>query len=253
MKHLRHPVRAIREPFGTAGLIVAIVALLAAVGGTAYAATKLNSTQKKEVEKIAKKFQGTGPQGSIGPQGPSGPKGDPGAAGTPGTPGTAGGKGATGLTGPTGLTGLTGKTGPTGITGPQGSLQSGVTETGSWSAFATSEVQETLTVSSISYPLTLADASTAVVKLNREETEESTTTPVNGCEFELENAEAVPAAPAGKLCVFVTNEESGSLQRIAVPGFLGETGDSPVGALLLGKTTPTGKLKLSGVWAVTAE
>ena len=38
MKSFRHPVRAIREPFGTAGLIIAVVALVAAVGGNAFAA-----------------------------------------------------------------------------------------------------------------------------------------------------------------------------------------------------------------------
>ena len=48
---IRHPIRAAREPFGKAGLIVAIVALVAAIGGTALAASGLNSKQKKEVDK----------------------------------------------------------------------------------------------------------------------------------------------------------------------------------------------------------
>ena len=82
---MRHPVRAIREPFGTAGLVVAGIALIAALGGTAFAATKLNSTQKKEVEKIAKRFAGkNGKDGAVGPPGsagPAGPKGDPGGSG----------------------------------------------------------------------------------------------------------------------------------------------------------------------------
>jgi len=51
MQRLRHPVRAIREPFGKAGLIVAIFALVMAMVGGAYAAGKLTSGQKKEVEK----------------------------------------------------------------------------------------------------------------------------------------------------------------------------------------------------------
>jgi len=94
MKRLRHPIRAIREPFGTAGLVVACVALIAALGGTALAAAKLNSTQKKEVEKIAKKYAGkpgapgaTGPAGAVGT---AGPKGDTGAKGDTGNAGTAG-------------------------------------------------------------------------------------------------------------------------------------------------------------------
>jgi hypothetical protein len=94
-RFLRHPIESIREPFGTAGLIVACVALVAALGGTAFAATKLNSTQKKEVEKIAKKFAGK--------------PGAPGAPGTNGTNGTNGAKGGTGEQGPEGLEGEAGK------------------------------------------------------------------------------------------------------------------------------------------------
>jgi Collagen triple helix repeat (20 copies) len=94
MRRLRHPIRAIREPFGTAGLIVAMIALVAALGGTALAASKLNSTQKKEVEKIAKKYAGkpgaTGPAGAAGATGPAGKEGAAGAAGKNGTAGTNG-------------------------------------------------------------------------------------------------------------------------------------------------------------------
>jgi len=97
MKRLRHPVRAIREPFGTAGLVVACVALVLALTGAAFAATGLNGKQKKEVEKIAKKFAGKpGAPGAAGPAGPAGPKGDTGAAGSNGTNGTNGSPGATG-------------------------------------------------------------------------------------------------------------------------------------------------------------
>lgn len=86
---LRHPIRSIREPFGTAGLVVACIALIAALGGSAIAAGKLTSKQKKEVEKIAKKYAGKpGAPGAAGPAGPAGApgaKGDAGAAGTNGT------------------------------------------------------------------------------------------------------------------------------------------------------------------------
>jgi hypothetical protein len=83
----------LREPFGKAGLIVAIVALIAALGGGAYAASGgLSGTQKKEVTKIAKteakKFAGV--NGSNGSNGAPGVKGDAGAAGTNGAPGAAG-------------------------------------------------------------------------------------------------------------------------------------------------------------------
>jgi hypothetical protein len=94
MSRLKHPIRAIREPFGTAGLIVAMIALVAALGGTALAASKLNSTQKKEVEKIAKKFAGKpgapGTAGTNGINGTAGAGGKNGENGAPGSPGAAG-------------------------------------------------------------------------------------------------------------------------------------------------------------------
>lgn len=127
MKRLRHPVRAIREPFGTAGLVVACVALIAALGGTAFAAAKLSPTQKKEVEKIAKKFAGKpGAPGAPGAQGPAGPAGKDGSNGAPGP------KGATGAEGATGETGATGATGDTGVAGesPEGHGFTGAEEAG---------------------------------------------------------------------------------------------------------------------------
>jgi hypothetical protein len=103
MKRLRHPIRAIREPFGTAGLIVACVALVLALTGAAFAAAGLSGKQKKEVEKIAKKYAGkpgapgaegpagaAGKDGTIGEKGAKGDTGAPGSPGTPGTPGAAG-------------------------------------------------------------------------------------------------------------------------------------------------------------------
>lgn len=106
MKRLRHPVRAVREPFGTAGLIVACIALVLALTGAAFAAGALTGKQKKEVEKIAKKFAGKpGAPGAAGAQGPAGPagkdgangekgaKGDVGEPGDPGAPGDAGAAG----------------------------------------------------------------------------------------------------------------------------------------------------------------
>jgi hypothetical protein len=101
MKRLRHPVRAIREPLGTAGLVVACVALIAALGGTALAAKgALTGKQKKEVEKIAKKFAGKpgapGAPGANGTNGSNGAKGDAGAPGSNGTNGAPGAPGAPG-------------------------------------------------------------------------------------------------------------------------------------------------------------
>jgi hypothetical protein len=113
MSRLRHPVRAIREPFGKAGLTVAICALVLAMVGGAYAAGALSGKQKKEVEKIAKKFAGkpgaTGAAGANGTNGTNGKDGAPGTAGIPGTPGKNGTDGEDGEPGEPGEPGANGK------------------------------------------------------------------------------------------------------------------------------------------------
>jgi hypothetical protein len=113
MKRLRHPIRAVREPFGTAGLIVACVALVLALTGAAFAAGGLTGKQKKEVEKIAKKVAGkpgaAGAPGAQGPAGPAGKDGANGAAGAKGATGPQGSVGSKGATGPAGGAGAAGK------------------------------------------------------------------------------------------------------------------------------------------------
>src|SRR3954453_22689625 len=63
--------RHFKEPFGKAGLTVAILALVLAMVGGAWAAVGLNGKQKKEVRKIAKTFAGK--PGVAGQQGPAAP------------------------------------------------------------------------------------------------------------------------------------------------------------------------------------
>lgn len=101
----------IHSKLGTAGLIVAIVAMVAALAGGAYAASGLNPKQKKEVKKIAKseskkwskKFSKrfaipgpAGPAGAAGPTGATGPQGPAGAPGAKGDKGDPGNDGANG-------------------------------------------------------------------------------------------------------------------------------------------------------------
>ena len=71
MKRLRHPIRAIREPFGKAGLIVGIVALVFAMLGGAYAAT--NNGGGKATASAKGKPGPAGKPGKTGPAGPAGP------------------------------------------------------------------------------------------------------------------------------------------------------------------------------------
>jgi len=191
----------IHNKLGTAGLVVAIVALVAALTGAAYAASDnhLSGGEKKEVKKIAKKFAGkpgaTGPTGPAGPAGAAGPTGPAGAEGKPGADGKAG---ATGPTGPTGKTGATGATGPTGLTGeagpcteanPECVLPSGATLSGHWSYGELLEVA--FAASSISFNVPLEEAPELVyVKEGEEE--------VEGCPGSVSE----PAADPGVLCVY---------------------------------------------------
>lgn len=89
-------ISKLHERLGTAGFVIAIVALVAALGGTAFAAASLNGKQKKEVENIAKKVAKTGPQGPAGSAGPAGPAGAKGDKGDTGAQGATGGSGANG-------------------------------------------------------------------------------------------------------------------------------------------------------------
>jgi hypothetical protein len=122
----------IHQKLGTAGFVIAIVALIVALGGAAYAAVPgLNSKQKKEVKKIAK---GLVQPGAPGGAGPAGAKGD---AGVKGDAGAAGGSGPGGSQGPEG---------PPGPTDTK--LPPGRTLEGFWT-FATDRVG----VLSVSFPL----------------------------------------------------------------------------------------------------
>ena len=98
----------IHHKLGTAGLVIAIMALILALGGAAYAALPgLNAKQKKEVKKIAKKLVAPGVQG---PAGPAGVKGDTGVKGDNGANGD---------------TGLQGPPGPTDVKAPFGKTMKG--------------------------------------------------------------------------------------------------------------------------------
>jgi hypothetical protein len=78
-----------RERFGTAGVVVGVIALVLAMVTGAYAAGGgLSGKQKKEVEKIAKKYAGKdGAAGAAGTNGTNGTNGKDGSNGAPGADG----------------------------------------------------------------------------------------------------------------------------------------------------------------------
>jgi len=245
---------SLRDRFGTAGLVVAVMALVIALVGTAYAASKLNSKQKKEVEKIAKKY-----------------------AGKPGAPGTPGAQGAKGDTGAPGSNGSNGKSvvvgtatagecptsnPPGGATvevegspatkkkicnGKEGSpwtdggvLPSGATETGAWSLITQASDFGTAAIPAISFTIPLAaDIEFSNTHINQPETED--------CPGTAEE----PLAKEGHLCIYVGANFGVTLVNALNPEQLSVGGAGNTGALILAEGAAAGKVAW-GTWAVTA-
>jgi hypothetical protein len=220
-------ISRIHRKLGTAGFIISIVALVVALGGGAYAASGgLTGKQKKEVEKIAKKYAGkqgatgatgaTGPAGATGPTGSAGPKGDTGAKGDPGEKGQKGEKGDAGKTGFT------------------ETLPSGETETGLWSVGGTGAANaEGGFQVPISFNIPVAGTYAAHVLLEGE-----------GETVECPGTAEEPEAAAGNLCVYVLFESE--VNNVNLVPF----GPFPFGAYLNPSLKAGGKVL--GSFAVTA-
>jgi hypothetical protein len=241
--------QAIRRHLNATSLL-AVVALVFAMTGGAYAAKRYLITSTKQISPtVLKALKGNaGKNGAAGPAGPAGPGGPTGATG-PG--GSQGGAGAKGETGPQGSPGVPGDKGEKGATGspwtPDSQLPTGATETGTWFAAATSGTEE---FTSISFPIqisqTLSEAMTPVyVTLAQSEGEEDP----SGCS----GTAADPEAQSGVLCVFEgpINSTTGSAtsQTFAQPGKAG-LGVGPTGALILFQSK-NAESHFSGTWAVT--
>jgi hypothetical protein len=232
------------EPLGKAGLTVAILALVLATTGAAFAAGKLTSGQKKEVEKIAKKYAGK--------------PGAPGAPGTPGTNGTNGKDGAPGAPGEDG-TNVTNTAVPTssstcnhlggaefkvgsgaattacnGQTGFTETLPPEKTEIGTWAAYG-----ETVAPISFNIPLPGPLDENHVLKSGD-----------TGFAGHCPGTAEVPEAAEGYLCVYTGASLGGSISGIAKSGSSSfpTAGASSAGAVLY---TPPGSGAIFGTWAVT--
>jgi hypothetical protein len=195
----------IHEKLGTAGFVIAIVALVAALTGTAIAAAGLNSTQKKEVKKIAKKVAKQGPAGPAGAAGKDGTNGANGANGTNGTSGAAGKSVKTGSE-PAGANctegGIwvevegsgtkeyvcDGESATSG--GPQTALQAGETQTGVWSFLG---INVFGAFSNISFPLRVEDVPTFHF---------IQAPPATNTDPECPGSASDPQAEPGALCVY---------------------------------------------------
>jgi hypothetical protein len=248
----------VREPFGKAGLTVAILALVLAMFGGAYAAGGLTKAQEKQVTKIAKKYAGK-----------PGAPGAPGSAGAKGDPGSQGGQGAQGAQGKEGQQGKEGSPWTA-----LGTLPAGKTETGTWT-FEKQSGGEPFAIASIAIPIPLANGLAAnkvhliatsgkELVYNSEELESEEVEPT-GCGTALtpDGTAEKPAAAAGHLCVYlgatkpVSVAEGMGSNMIAPPSAVCEAADciakaggGTTGAIL--HALPGAGGTAYGSWAVTA-
>jgi hypothetical protein len=285
-------MQRIREQIGSAGLVVAIVAVVLAVAGGAYAAGGgLSGKQKKEVEKISKKFAGKpgangtpGQNGGAGKEGPQGKEGSQGKEGPQGKEGSEGKTGksvalspipvlaakcaelggvevmvegqATGKEVCNGKEGLEGEKGADGNEGkpwtPEGILPEGATEFGSF-AFTGTEADTAGVYVPISFPLRLPDTPSPP---GEEEVHFVTQEEVAE---ETKPAECsgnmnFPKAAPGNLCVYESNREPG-IENATFGGIVTLSNNGSIGASRTGAFlvfNMTGAGFGTGAWAVTA-
>jgi hypothetical protein len=236
--------------------VVAVLALVLAMSGGAYAAGRYVITSTKQISpKVLKALKGAaGPSGAAGLTGPVGAQGPAGPAGA---------KGETGAAGPQGPQGPTGPQGPAGTTGFVKALPSGETERGEWNLSGYGPEANALIASSVSFAFPLKEAPIKhYIRVGEADPA--------GCTGEVED----PGAEKGNLCIFATHEEN-TLTQFILPTFplpavcalerhnpaaesCTEKGGeeetaSPFGFGIETLAEAAGPVNVYGTWAVTAE
>jgi hypothetical protein len=272
-------LKAIRRRCNATG-VVAVLALVLAMSGGAFAAGRYLITSTKQIKpSVLKSLQGKagpagaagaqGPAGATGPTGPQGPKGDTGVAGANGTSvinveskGKIGSckEGGSEFKSASGTTfACNGEKGTTGFTE---TLPAGKTERGEWQAYAPSAKADA-TVSFV-IPLTRAPTVHYIKMATESNGVPAFPTPPAGCTGNVEE----PGAEPGNLCIFtginaehnIAEEIGGYKLPLVCPW------ETPGGSRAKGCTyydaskygfgleffaEQEGELEASGTWAVT--
>jgi hypothetical protein len=248
------------------------LALVFAMGGGAYAASKVFITSTKQISpKVLKALKGNtgpaGPQGSAGPAGPQGPQGLEGKAGGAAKDGASGTNGTNGVS-VTSATLAAGNAhcseGGSEFNAAEskktyacngspwtagGTLPVGKTETGEWVLRGMAAATEEFETTAISFPIPLASPPPNFIFV-----EAGLATPEHCTGDALK-----PGAASGYLCIF-ESEATGFLEVVHRGGLLFQLATSPEGTTnagttggeLLFTTTKTGAVSDEGSWAVTA-
>ncbi len=233
----------IHQRLGTAGFIISIIALVAALGGGAYAATGGGNSKATASAKAKQGKQGK--PGKTGPAGPAGPAGPTGPAGPKGDTGSKGETGSIGPAGPKGDTGDTGDAGPQGPPGPTCDEETGecllppeATETGLFSGQL--PASPGFVTVAISFPLRLSENPTGHYLVSSDQ-------PTAECPGTYFDPDAAP----GNLCVysFITSNLGNPVMVL--------TPDKTSGSILKFPRTPGPEGEelageVIGSWAVTA-
>jgi hypothetical protein len=271
--------RRFHDRFGTVGVILGMIAMVVALGGSAIAAGGLSQPEKKlikkEAKKWGKKYATAGPQGPAGAPGANGLPGAPGADGQNGSNGSDGTNGTNGTNGTsanaTAYTGAeceeasgeggvkvtsaspdayvcNGKDGEDGQTGFTETLPTGKTETGTWALGDTSPLVVIVPgfvenrVTPVSFPIPLAGASEFTYVGRTEAVPPECENDDHAGTAGVANPEADP----GWMCVFT----SGSSVIPDNPNAVGSFEGWKTGAMLSKNASLSGTF--FGTWAVTA-
>ena len=256
--------------------VIASLALVFAMTGGAYAASRYVITSTKQISpKVLKSLVGkTGKIGAAGVAGPAGPAGSTGPAGAKGETGPTGKEGKEGAKGEPGAPGKNGTTGFTDTLPPE------KTETGDWSLHENVTEAFRFVVNSVSFNIPLAAAPAVhYIRMNSKEViTEKGQSPTGVEEVQSTTclgSAAKPSAEPGNLCVYATQEanivKSSGLIRFPIicsfgtqitavgcaervvesDGQVAQVAD-PTGFGIVAASEEAGAVEVWGTWAVTA-